>query len=234
MVKAWGPHSMGAGLTWFRMTSQAQPHGRSARGTDALFCFCALKEPDHIQMVDGFLEIRKQNLNRHDKPWCTDTLAWKNVSFLRQSFIVLSGKYIACQGDLLFACTQKYADLHHSVSQSDFSSMPFSLPLKEKEYVCIAWEIVPESCWQQAFCIMHCHKQAKTLARGALLSPGTRLSAGVQLGAAPPRALCSRVKGVSDAAGWHFLEELECIYKPMPLLGSQLWKVPHEALRCFT
>lgn len=101
--------------------------------------------------------------------------------------------------------------------------MPFSLPLKEKEYVCIAWEIVPESCWQQAFCIMHCHKQAKTLARGALLSPGTRLSTGVQLGAAPPpRALCSRVKGVSDAAGWHFLEELECIYKPMPLLGSQL------------
>lgn len=100
--------------------------------------------------------------------------------------------------------------------------MPFCLPLREKEYVCIAWEVVPERCWQQAFCIIQCHKQDKTLARGALLSRRMWLSAGVQLGAAPPRALCSKVKGASGAAGWHFLEEFECIYKPMPILGGQL------------
>ena len=36
--------------------------------------------------------------------------------FLCQSFIVLSGKYNACQRDLLFAYTQKYANLQHYVS----------------------------------------------------------------------------------------------------------------------
>lgn len=44
------------------------------------------------------------------------TLAGKNVSFLCQSFIVHSGKYIACQGVLLFAYIQTYANLQHCVS----------------------------------------------------------------------------------------------------------------------
>lgn len=182
----------------------------SACGTDALFCFLALKESDHIQVVDGFLKIRKQNLNRHDKPWCTDTLAGKNVSFLCQPFIVLSGKYAACQGDLLFAYTQKYTNIQHCLSgkairmrqpglkKSNFSSVSFSRPLKKKEYICISWKVVPESCWWQTFRIIHCHKQAKTLARGLLRSPGTWLSAEAQLGAAPPRALCSSAPGVGE------------------------------------
>lgn len=91
--------------------------------------------------------------------------------------------------------------------------MSFSFPFKEKEYVRIAWKRVPESCWQQAFCIIRCHTQAKTLARGALHSPGMQLTAEALVSAAPPRALlrCFGGRGAPDAAGWHFLEEFECI-----------------------
>jgi len=48
---------------------------------------------------------------------------------------------------------------------------------------------------------------------GPLCSPGTWLRAEAQLGAAPPWALCSGAlgQGVPDAAGGHFLEEIECI-----------------------
>lgn len=131
----------------------------SARETDSPFCFLALKETDYTQMGDGFLKIRKQKLNRH-----APTL-WQGKIFL-----FCASPSLSCQVNTLPAkeiyslhkdknmeiFTSGFRGRQYEWSNPDLKNLimvrlqihVFPLPLKKKEYICISWKVVPESCCQ--------------------------------------------------------------------------------------
>lgn len=82
-----------------------------AHSASERFTFLLLSPQGDCLHSDGWWLF--ENKKAEVEQTCTKTLAGKNVSFLCQNFIALSGKYTACQGDLLFAHRQKYANLHH-------------------------------------------------------------------------------------------------------------------------